>query len=213
MYPPTGLALTPTAIAAASLLVALVGLTRAYWEPTLSLRSAKGRKAADELLAWIRDNEGEVQRPEMLSTSVPTVELRTQWVAAYQSIKDDLPPAVRVRAEVFDELLAHAERLGLRRSTGWIGVAVVATLDLRRACARAGVARRTGPSFFPDGPVMRKAIQEGQLLQTGVEPLSEVVTRTARGYDDQLERRRLLGLALSAALFGVSITILVSDRL
>ena len=193
----------------AALFVAILGLFRSVWEPRLLGRGQRGRDAAASLMEIVREQQDDLLSSEVISSAPKTAELRVKWAEATRRVRDDLPSDLRDRLAGVDELIAAAERLGLRRDSHWIKVAVLALGDLECAASRIASGRRPGPRTFVSRDDMLATLQQGQALRTGLAPLSHAAWEQLRRADALQRRRDASVLAVSSAVASASAVLLI----
>jgi hypothetical protein len=190
-------------IAIAGLIVGAIGATRGWWEPRVLGRGSRGRDASSELLRWVRQERDSIVMLEMSSKSVPTADLVDKWRADVAPLLADLPSEAGGRTRTVGELLEHADRLQLRKDSGWITVATFALGDLERAAERASRSRSAGSPAFPSRQEMLGALERGQNLQSGLAPLLELVWAAARRAESTcVAPRHARRCALRCRLYG-----------
>ncbi len=201
---------TKEVLAAMAVALALLGLASPWWQDRF-VKERELRRAAARRLRDFASRVGEpMRRPEIgLDDETSTRELLSQWRSEFAETCHDASPSLTQRTRAVIELLDHAERLGLRRDSGWIEASAYALSDYERAAAAEARGRRAGAPLLPAGDELAKLVETGQTLRRGLKPLSEAVRSRAEAIDLRRWRRRFILTTLNGALLGVSVTYLI----
>jgi len=192
-------------------ILAVLNLASPWWRDRFVHKSQERRAAARRLrdfASGVRDSMAQLELGLDGETS-STRELLSQWRTELAETHCDASPSLTHRTQAVIELLEHADRLPLRKDTGWIEVAVCALIDYERAAAAEAKGRRTGAVLLPTRDELARLVEQGQTLQRGLQPLREAIRRRDNAIDLRRRRREFKLTTLNGVLLGASVTYLI----